>query len=274
MLAHYLKQIHEKTPLIHAITNYVTVNDCANILLASGASPIMADDAQEVEAITAICGGLVLNIGTLNSRTIDSMKLAGKKANELAHPVLLDPVGVGASALRTATANELLKEIQFSVIRGNISEIKMLAAGTGTVRGVDAAASDTVTKENREQIIAFAKAFAKETGAVIVITGATDIIADSTRAVLVKNGDPYMAKITGSGCMLSALLTAFVTANQEDIFTAVLAGVCLMGLAGERAEAKRAAAAAGNASYRNFLIDEIGLITPEKLEAGANYEAD
>ena len=142
MLKKMLENVRKTCPLVHNITNYVTVNDCANILLACGASPIMSDDAGEVEEITSICGGLNINIGTLNQRTIPSMLLAGKKANELGHPVVLDPVGAGASTLRTKTARDLVDQIHFTVIRGNISEIKTLALGSGTTKGVDADVAD------------------------------------------------------------------------------------------------------------------------------------
>ena len=135
MFAEQFANVRTKSPLIHNITNYVTVNDCANMVLACGASPIMADDAAEVEDITTICGGLNINIGTLNSRTIESMLKAGRKANALGHPVVLDPVGAGASALRTGTAYRLLDEVRFTVIRGNISEVKTLASGAGTTKG-------------------------------------------------------------------------------------------------------------------------------------------
>ena len=147
MFAECFENVRSTCPLIHNITNYVTVNDCANMVLACGASPIMADDAAEVEDITTICGGLNINIGTLNSRTITSMLLAGKKANLLGHPVVLDPVGAGASQLRTDTANRLLREVKFTVIRGNISEVKTLASGAGTTKGVDADVADKVTEE-------------------------------------------------------------------------------------------------------------------------------
>ena len=131
MLGEMLNKVRETTPLVHNITNYVTVNDVANVLLACGGSPIMSDEPQDVEDITSICGGLNINIGTLNMRSIEGMKLAGKKATELGHAILLDPVGAGASALRTNTAVSLMEEIPFSVIRGNISEIKTLASGSG-----------------------------------------------------------------------------------------------------------------------------------------------
>ena len=175
MFQEMLENVRGKCPLIHNITNYVTVNDCANIVLACGASPIMSDDQSEVEEITTICGGLNINIGTLNKRTIESMFLAGKRANALNHPAVLDPVGAGASKLRTETAQKLLEEVKFTVIRGNISEVKTLASGSGTTKGVDADVADKVSEENLDSAVAFAKAFAEKTGAVIAITGAIDI---------------------------------------------------------------------------------------------------
>ncbi|MBR2382173.1 MAG: hydroxyethylthiazole kinase, partial [Anaerotignum sp.] len=135
MIKEMLENVRKTCPLIHNITNYVTVNDCANVLLACGGSPIMSDDVDEAEEITTICGGLNINIGTLNQRTIPTMHKAGRKANALGHPVVLDPVGAGASVLRTKTAKELIEDVQFTVIRGNISEIKALALGTGGARG-------------------------------------------------------------------------------------------------------------------------------------------
>ena len=191
MLKTAFENLRSRSPLIHNITNYVTVNDCANMVLACGASPIMADDAAEVEEITAICGGLNINIGTLNSRTVTSMLLAGKKANQLGHPVVLDPVGAGASHLRTDTAFRLLREVQFMVIRGNISEIKTLASGAGTTKGVDADVADKVTEENLDSAVAFAKAFAARTGAVIAITGAIDIVADAQKSYCIRNGNNH-----------------------------------------------------------------------------------
>jgi hydroxyethylthiazole kinase len=271
MLAKYLSNVRKNQPLIHNITNYVTVNDVANSLLASGAAPIMSDDLAEVAEITTICGGLNLNIGTLNSRTIPAMFAAGKKANALQHPVLLDPVGVGASSLRTQTAQQLLDEVDFAVIRGNISEIKLLAKGTGRVRGVDAAKSDAITANNVEAVVTFAKEFSQKTGAIIVITGPTDIVAFKEQAAVITNGNKTMATITGSGCMLSGLLTAFVTANPDEQFMASVAGVCFMGLAGEKAEGKRIRKEAGNASFRNYLIDALGQITAGELDEGAKY---
>lgn len=271
MFENMLENVRKNAPLIHNITNYVTVNDCANIVIACGASPIMADDQDEAADITAVCAGLNINIGTLNGRTIASMRIAGKKANELKHPVVLDPVGAGASNLRTQTAMQLLQEIKFTVIRGNISEMKTLAFGNGTTKGVDADVADRVTEENLDHAVAFAKAFAKETGAVIAITGAIDIVADSEKAYCIRNGHPMMASITGTGCQLSAMTAAFVTANPDHTLEAAAAAVAAMGYAGETAY-ERLTPKDGNSTYRNYIIDAIYHMTPEMLEKGAKYE--
>lgn len=272
MFGEMQRNVREQVPLVHCITNYVTVNDCANILLACGGSPIMADDEQEVEEITSVCGGLTINIGTLNSRTVKSMMLAGKRANALGHPVLLDPVGVGASALRTRTAIKLLETVRFTVVRGNISEIKTLALGSGNTKGVDADVSDAVTEENMERVIAFTGEFSRKTGAVTVITGAVDLAVDGKRAYVIRNGHPMMSKVTGTGCMLSAMMAAYLTANKDTPLQAAAAAVCAMGIAGERAYEKMLAAHGGSGSYRMFLMDEISNMNAEILEQGARYE--
>ena len=272
MFGEMQRNVQEQVPLVHCITNYVTVNDCANILLACGGSPIMADDEQEVEEITSVCGGLTINIGTLNSRTVKSMMLAGRRANALGHPVLLDPVGVGASALRTRTAIKLLEMVRFTAVRGNISEIKTLALGSGNTKGVDADVSDAVTEENMERVIAFAGEFSRKTGAVTVITGAVDLAVDGKQAYVIQNGHPMMSKVTGTGCMLSAMMAAYLTANKDTPLQAAAAAVCAMGIAGERAYEKMLAAHGGSGSYRMFLMDEISNMNAEILEQGARYE--
>ena len=271
MLGNCLDHVRKSAPLVHNITNYVTVNDVANILLACGGSPIMADDPGEVEEITALCAGLNINIGTLNQRTVESMRLAGKKAAALGRTILLDPVGAGASTLRTRTAVELIKEIPFTAIRGNMSEIRTLALGSGTTKGVDADVADAVSEENLDSAVAFAKAFAARTGAVVAITGAIDIVADAQKAYCIRNGNAMMSSITGTGCQLSALTAAFVTANPDQPLEATAAAVCAMGLAGEIAH-QRLTPQDGNATYRNYIIDAIYNMTPEQLEKGANYE--
>ena len=266
-----LENVRAKSPLVHNITNYVTVNDVANVLLAAGGSPIMSDDADDVEDITSICGGLNINIGTLNKNTIPSMFLAGKKANALGHIVLLDPVGAGASRLRTDTANRLMREVRFDAVRGNISEIKTLCTGSGTTKGVDADAVDAVTEANLDDGVQLVKAFAKQTGCIIAVTGAIDLVSDGERCWCIRNGRAEMSRITGTGCQLSALMTAFLVANPERKLDAAAAAVCMVGLAGEIGWANMQPGD-GNSTYRNRIIDAIFNMTGDALEEGAKYE--
>lgn len=268
-----IQNVREKVPLVHVITNYVTVNDCANIMLACGGSPIMADDRKEAEEITSICNATVINIGTLNERTIDSMILAGKRANALGHPVILDPVGAGASKLRTQTVFRLLKEVKFAVIRGNISEIKTVYAGSGTTKGVDADEADATTEENLDSVIRFAKELSERTGAVIAITGAIDVIADSTRAFVVRNGHPMMSKITGTGCMLTCVTACYCAANPEQILEAATAAVSAMGLCGEIAYKKVEQTDGGSSSLRMYLIDTMSKMDDAMLSGGGKIES-
>ena len=243
MLGACLDAVRASVPLVHNITNYVTVNDVANVLLACGGSPIMSDEPEDVEDITALCGGLNLNIGTLNQRSIEAMHRAGKQAAALGHPILLDPVGAGASALRTNTAVSLMQELPLTVIRGNISEIKTLALGSGTTKGVDADVADAVTEETLPQAIQFVKDFAQRSKAIIAITGAIDLVSDGTQCCVIRNGRPEMGKITGTGCQLSGLIGWLHMAKGE-----------------------------GNASYRTHIIDAIYNMTGETLDKGASYE--
>lgn len=271
MLKQCFDNVREKHPLVHNITNYVTVNDVANILLTCGGSPIMADDSEEVEDITSICQGLNINIGTLNKNTIPSMFLAGKKANALGHVVLLDPVGAGASRLRTKTANELVRDIKFTVIRGNISEIRTLIEGTGNTKGVDADLSDAVTEDNLDETIKNLKAFSKATDSVIAVTGAIDLVADAEKCYVIRNGRPEMGTITGTGCQLSGMMTAFLCANVEQPLEAAAAAICAMGIAGEIGF-EHLREGEGNSTYRNRIIDAIYHMDGNTLEERAKYE--
>lgn len=273
MFERIIDNVHAKTPLVHSITNYVTVNDCANILLACGASPIMADDEKEVEEITSICNALVINIGTLNERTIKSMVKAGRKSNELTHAVVLDPVGAGASSMRTEATFKLLQEVKFTVIRGNISEIKTVQRGSGTTKGVDADVADSISEENLDEAVAFAKALSAETGSVIAITGKIDIVADSNRAYVIRNGNALMSKITGTGCMLTTVIAAYCAANPENILDATAAAVCVMGLCGELAYEKLIKNDAGTSTYRTYIIDYMSKMNNEMLQGGINIES-
>lgn len=271
MFKEIINNVKEKVPLVHNITNYVTVNDVANSLIAYGAAPIMADDPKEVEEITALCQGTNINIGTLNERTITSMVLAGQKANALKQPVLLDPVGIGASNLRTETAMTLIKKINFDVIRGNMSEMKAIALGTGGARGVDADAADAISQQNLSAVVELAVSLSERIGSVVAISGAIDVVAHGHQVAIVRNGSPLMAQITGSGCMLSALTTATLAANPVKPFRATVTAFCVMGVAGEMAEA-RMTETDGNASYRNYLIDGIYNLDAAVLERRSNCE--
>ena len=203
------------------------------------------------------------------------MLIAGKRANELDHVVLLDPVGAGASELRTNTALQIMKEIKLDVIRGNISEIKTLAYGSGTTQGVDADVADAVTEENLEEAVTFVKMFAKKAGCIVAVTGAIDLVSDGDRCFVIRNGRPEMGRITGTGCQLSGIMTAFLVAVQgkerEEKLEAAAAAVASMGLAGEIGWS-RMQEGDGNSTYRNRIIDALYNMDAEILDKGANYE--
>ncbi len=267
-LKNALENVRATTPLVHNITNYVTVNDCANVLLAIGASPIMSDEPAEVEDITSICGGLTINIGTLNVRTISSMFAAGERAGDLGHTIVLDPVGAGASKLRTKTASDLLDKLSVSVIRGNMSEFKALVDRAATTHGVDVCPDDAVTEENLASSAAFARDCAAQTGTVVAITGAIDLVSDGTQTYAIRNGSPVMGSITGAGCMLSCVCAAYVTANPDAPLEATMAAVTSMGLAGQQA-AQRMSRLDGNGSFRTYLLDALYRLDGDTLETGA-----
>ena len=241
MLKECFDNVRKSVPLVHNITNYVTVNDVANIILACGASPIMSDEPNDVTDITSICSSLNINIGA------------------------------GASALRTNTAVGLMEQLQLTVIRGNISEIKTLANGNGTTKGVDADVTDKVTDDTLDEAILFVKKFAAQSKAIIAVTGAIDLVSDGTRCYVIRNGRPEMGQITGTGCQLSGLMTAFVAANPSNQLDAAAAAVCAMGLAGEIGYSHMKDGD-GNSTYRNRIIDAIYNMDGDSLEKGAKYE--
>lgn len=264
--------LKSKSSIVHCITNYVTVNDLANIILSSGASPIMADDKEEVKEIVAIASSLVINIGTLNSRTVDSMILAGKRANELNIPVILDPVGVGASEFRQRTTEKLLEEIKFSVIKGNASEIKFLYNKELSKSGVDASIEDIINHSNIDDYISMGKDISRKYNSIIAITGPIDIITDGSESYIVENGNSYMEKITGAGCMLGGLIGGVVGSNPEMVLESVVLGIIIMGLAGDYAKKYIDDNNLGTSSFRTSLIDNIGLIKYENIEEDGKFE--
>lgn len=272
MLEGMMTIVREKTPLVHNITNYVTVNDCANIILATGGAPLMADDAKEVEEIVAISSALYLNIGTLNTRTVESMLLAGKKANTLGKPVILDPVGVGASALRNETARQLIETIKFDVIKGNSSEIRALYNNTKTTGGVDVQEEDIITDDSLELAIAFSKKAALKFNSVVAMTGTIDIITDGKKVALCRNGHSLMAQITGTGCMLGSMIATYCGGQPDKAFEGAIHAIAHMGVAGEKAAAKVLERKEGTGHFRLYLLDEVGLMTEEQLKEGVHVE--
>ena len=263
MLAGLMSAVRAGAPLVHCIANYVTANDCANLLLACGASPIMADDPQETAQITAACAGLAVSLGTPSARRLEGMALAAKKAAELGIPSVLDPVGVGGSALRMEAARRMLDEAGFTAIRGNGAEIAALCSLTLNGAGIDDVSPSS-------DGLAAAQRLARRTGAVVILSGAQDVVTDGRTAYRVGNGHAMMRLVTGAGCMLTALVGAYLAANPGRALDAALAAVCAMGVCGERAHA-RLKPGEGNASYRNHLIDAVYALTPQDLEREARY---
>lgn len=256
--AELLIELRDKKPLIHNITNYVTVNDCANAVLAIGASPIMADDMEEAADITAISSALVINIGTLNHRTVEAMLCSGKRANKLGIPVIFDPVGAGASAFRNRTTEAILSGVKISVLRGNMSEISFIAGLGSNTKGVDASEEDICGKDGS----AVASSVAAKLGCIAAITGAVDIISDGNRVIKISNGHRMLSKVTGTGCMTTALVGAFCGASKDN-FTAAVGGVMSMGIAGEIAFEK--VGAEGTGSFHIAIIDAISKLTKNEI---------
>lgn len=250
-------RVREKRPLVHHITNYVTVNDCANITLCAGGAPVMADAPEEAAEMAAIASSLVINIGTLNAGQIESMILAGKMANERSIPVVLDPVGAGATRFRTETAQRLLEQLEITVLKGNPGEIGIIAGVEAEVRGVDSCGV------NGDPLM-IARRLAKTLGITVAVSGPTDIVTNGKRTLLVENGHPLMGSISGTGCMAASVTGAFCAVSKEPV-TAAAAALAAFGLAGERA----APGAYGPISFRIALFDELANLTPQDLAAGA-----
>lgn len=252
-LSELLRILREKRPLVHHITNYVTVNDCANVTLFIGAAPVMAEAREEVADMVSLAGALVLNIGTLGKEQVDSMFIAGHKANELGVPIILDPVGAGATRYRTEVAARMLQQLSINIIKGNAGEIGTLAGTGGVVRGVD---SEGITGDP----VQACRGLADMTGATVVMSGAADIVTDGKRTVMVDNGHAMMGRISGTGCMASSLVGAFA-ATSGDRVAASMAALAAFGIAGERA----ARNVAGPYAFKAALMDEVAALTPDDL---------
>lgn len=242
-------KVKSNGPLVHHLTNVVTVNDCANVTLAIGGSPVMATSIEEVADMASLADALVINLGTIHRKVYESMVVAGRVANEKGIPVIMDPVGVGATSFRTEKAQDFLNKVKVSIIRGNATEIYALIGGASQTRGVDAGEITDISKSE----LAFKAA--RQLNATVVISGEHDIICDGERQTIVENGDIWLTKISGTGCMTASLIASFAGVT-DDYFHAAVAGMSTMSLAGENAK-KALAKADGIATYRMKLMDEI-----------------
>lgn len=262
-----LENIKSKKPLVHSITNYVTANDCANVILAIGGSPTMADYSKEVEGITEISSAVVLNMGIINDDMVEAMIKSGKKANELGIPVVFDPVGAGVATYRNEVSRKILSQIKIDVLRGNISEVKFIGGLQSNNKGVDASESDmNICIEDEIKI---AKDIAKKLNCTVAITGATDIISDGKRTAVLNNGTKMLSNVTGTGCMTSALTGAFCGISS-DYFIAAIAGVISMGIAGEISEEKNGEIGLG--SFHIGIIDSVSNLNSNIIKSKAKIE--
>ncbi|MEE1133604.1 MAG: hydroxyethylthiazole kinase [Methanobrevibacter sp.] len=271
-----LKNIQEKNALTHCITNSVTINDCANAVLAIGGSPFMAEDAEELEEVVTIADVLVINIGKLSKDQIESMKISSKTANKTNTPIILDPVGVGVTELRNKTTMDLINNYDITAIRGNITEIKAIAKLSGvldesnTAKGVDVNADDIITEENLKANGDIICELAKKLDTVILASGPIDILSDGTTTIAIDNGDDMMPKITGSGCMLSSIVGSCIGGSNP--FEGSLVAILAMNIAGEKARAKVEEKNEGTGSFRTYLIDYLYKTDSETLMNEANIK--
>jgi hydroxyethylthiazole kinase len=256
-----LTRVREKRPLIHNITNYVVMHYTANALLALGASPVMAHAVEEMEELVSLADALVLNIGTLSTPWIEAMVVAGTAASRRGIPIILDPVGAGATRLRTAAAVRLLDECKVTVLRGNASEVLAVTRGAGGTRGVDAA-------HRVEDAAEAAREWARGRAIVVAITGAVDHVSDGVTMCRVHNGHPLMGRITGSGCTATAMIGAFCAVNP-DALEATAGALAFYGIAGDHAS--RVSALPG--TFGVALIDMLHSVTPDQVATEARIEA-
>lgn len=271
-----LKKIREKNALTHCITNSVTINDCANAVLAIGGSPFMAEDAEELEEVVAIADVLVINIGKLSKNQIEAMKISCAAANKTNTPIVLDPVGVGVTQLRNKTTLDLIEDYKITAIRGNISEIKAIAKLVGvldesnTAKGVDVNEADIITEENLKANGDIICELASKLNTTILASGPIDILTDGKTTIAIDNGDDMMPLITGSGCMLSSIVGSCIGGSTP--FEGSLVAILAMNIAGERARAKVDEKNEGTGSFRTYLIDYLYKTDSEILKEKSNIK--
>jgi hydroxyethylthiazole kinase len=253
-----LRRLRDARPLVHQITNYVVMNETANATLALGALPVMAHAREEVEQMVQLAGALVLNIGTLSAHWVDAMLLAGKEANARGVPVVLDPVGVGATAYRTETAQQILAEVRVDVLRANQGETATLLGVAADMRGVESISAAAEPEE-------LARAAARELGLVVAVTGAVDHVSDGERTFTVSNGVELLGAVTGTGCMSSAVTGCFLAVRREAPLEAAAEALAAFGVAAEDA----AAEAKGPGSFHVNLYDALAGLDPHTLDGRA-----
>ncbi len=253
----FFKEVQSKHPLVHHITNYVTVNDCANICICSGGSPVMTDDRNDVEDMVRISNCVVLNMGTLNERTVDSMLISGKAAKKNGVPVVFDAVGAGATGYRNEVAHRIIEEVRPDVIKGNSGEISFLAGILGSVRGVD---STGKAEDTKDIILDLAKKY----GCIVVSTGKVDYVSDGKEAYELTNGDDLEGCVSGTGCMLSSVIGAYVGANGVSVGP-VVAAISAFNIAAEHA----VKGSKGPGSFKAGLFDSLYSLTAEDLDKEA-----
>jgi hydroxyethylthiazole kinase len=256
-----LRRLRETKPLVHQITNYVVMNETANATLALGGLPVMAHAREEVEEMVAIAGALVLNIGTLSPHWVDAMLAAGRGANDRGVPVVLDPVGAGATTYRTETARRILDEVDVAVLRGNAGEVATLVGVDAEVRGVESIASGSDPAE-------LARTAGRQLGLVASVTGPVDHVSDGETVIRVANGHPLLASITGTGCMSTAMTGCFLAVNRDRPLEAAAEALVAFGVAGEDA----AVDAKGPGSFHVNLYDSLAALDPATLDARARIE--
>lgn len=260
-LSSLLAKLQKTKPLVHNMTNVVVTNFTANGLYALGASPVMAYALEEVADMAKVAGAVVLNIGTLNSDLVEAMIIAGRSANENGVPVLLDPVGAGATRFRTESSLRIMREVRVSLVRGNAAEIAHLIGETREIKGVDA--GDSGSYDNA----ILAVRAAQELGTVVAITGREDVITDGKLCRVISGGDALMTQVTGTGCLLTSVLGAFA-AVEEDLLLAGTAGLAFYGTAAARAAERTAAFGPG--SFQTAFLDELAKLHPHSLKGYAS----
>ena len=264
-----IQKLRDECPLTHCITNYVTINDCANAVLAIGGSPAMADTSPEIAEFVQIAGATIVNIGTLFEDQIKSMEIAAEETKKTNTPFVLDPVAVGVSQIRNEATKNIIDKSDVSIIRGNISEIKTVAKFYDVTeestksKGVDAADSDIITRDNIAKNVELAKNLAKKLNTVIDISGELDIISDGENSYVIDNGDAMMPKITGSGCILTCILGAFAAVSNP--LEAAIIGSLSLAIAGELAAKTTKDNNQGTGSFRAYLIDELYKMDKETI---------